>query len=368
MIEINNVSKHFDGVPVISNVSFDIRSSEAVVICGPSGSGKSTLLRMIAGLTNPSAGAISIDGEPVQRRTFNGRIGLVLQEPFLYSHLSAVNNIALAPCRVKGISKKKAQALALNLLQEFNLLEKADAYPHELSGGQKQRISILRALAMEPEVVLLDEPTSALDTISTQEVIGTIKRLTERHCTVVVVTHELSISNMIADRVVCMDRGEVHEISTPYDLVTRPRSLIGKELFSQSVSSVSTHDRIRLTKNINVGVRGGLHVEHLPFITVMERKLASKAKFHHFENISPEVLLRLGIVDIYIDYCCGQNVSIATKSYQLLGNASDYQVTTFAKDIIWNQLVLGMIESDHPPIEQTSMSKPALHLIETAII
>ncbi|MGH7659970.1 MAG: amino acid ABC transporter permease/ATP-binding protein [Vulcanimicrobiaceae bacterium] len=219
IVKIDNLTKSYQDHRVLNAMSISIRTGESLVIVGPSGSGKSTLLRCIAGLETPDEGTIQFMGQNVHEpgtkmHRVRADIGVVFQSFNLFPHMTALENIMLAPVRVRGVDKSVARNQALQLLSKVHLLEKADSYPEELSGGQQQRVAIARALAMEPAVMLFDEATSALDPEMTREVLDVMVELIEDGLTVVVVTHEMGFARRAADRIIFIDHGEIVEDST----------------------------------------------------------------------------------------------------------------------------------------------------------
>jgi polar amino acid transport system ATP-binding protein len=211
---VRGVNKSFGDLHVLKDVSVDIAPGQTVVVIGPSGSGKSTLLRCLNLLEAVESGSIEFDGEDITRlgrHAFKARreIGMVFQNFELFAHLTALENIMLAPIRVKGVGRDEAATTARALLEKVRIPEKADFYPDELSGGQQQRVAIARALAMKPKMMLYDEPTSALDPEMIKEVLDVIQELSREGMTSVVVTHEMAFARRVADRVVFMEAGRV---------------------------------------------------------------------------------------------------------------------------------------------------------------
>lgn len=228
-VELRDVIKQFGPHTVLNGVSLSVEPGEVVTILGPSGSGKSTLIRLINQLESLSGGEIYIDDKPIGQlrgaalRQLRSRIGFVFQQFNLYSHLTALQNIALALEYVHGWSKTEAKRRALELLDQVGLAEKADAYAAQLSGGQQQRVAIARALASSPQIILFDEPTSALDPETIGEVLQVMKNLAHSGITMIVVTHEMHFAREIADRVVFIDGGDILEVAPPEDFFTRPQ-------------------------------------------------------------------------------------------------------------------------------------------------
>jgi ABC-type polar amino acid transport system, ATPase component len=228
IISIRNVHKFYDQITAINDVSLDIYPGEKVVIIGPSGSGKSTLLRSINRLENADMGTILVDGVDILSKNINLNtvrqdLGMVFQSFNLFPHKTVLENITLAPIKLRGEPKAEAEKTAMRLLKKVNISEKAKAYPAMLSGGQQQRVAIARALAMNPKIMLFDEPTSALDPETTGEVLDVMVALAKEGMTMVVVTHEMAFAKEVADRIIFMDHGEILEEGTPEDFFTRPK-------------------------------------------------------------------------------------------------------------------------------------------------
>ena len=229
MIYINDVHKSFGELNVLKGITEHIAPGEKVVLIGPSGSGKSTLLRCLNLLEVPTSGSITIDGTEITDPKVNINkvregLGMVFQHFNLFPHLSVMENITLAPVKVKKQSEEQAKERALVLLNRVGLADKADAYPVQLSGGQKQRIAIARALAMEPKIMLFDEPTSALDPEMVGEVLEVMKELAEGGMTMIVVTHEMGFAREVASRVLFMDGGYIVEQGTPAEVFENPQN------------------------------------------------------------------------------------------------------------------------------------------------
>jgi len=228
IIRITDVSKYFDTVAALTHVSLDVAQGEKVVIIGPSGSGKSTLLRTINRLEDISAGRIVVDGFDLDDKTVDinkvrMEVGMVFQSFNLFPHKTVLQNVTLAPIKLKGMGQEEADAMARRLLDKVGILEKADVFPAKLSGGQQQRVAIARALAMSPKIMLFDEPTSALDPEMIGEVLDVMVKLAREGMTMVCVTHEMGFAREVADRIVFMDEGQILEIATPADFYTNPQ-------------------------------------------------------------------------------------------------------------------------------------------------
>ena len=231
IISVENLVKEFNGgqIKALNGCSLDIYHGEVVAIIGPSGSGKSTLLRSLNLLEEPTSGSIKFKGVDITDKKVNldlhrQKMGMVFQHFNLFPHMSVKKNITLAPVKLKLKTQAEADELAMKLLERVGLADKADAYPAQLSGGQKQRIAIVRALAMEPEVMLFDEPTSALDPEMVGEVLDVMKELAHEGMTMAVVTHEMGFAREVADRVIFMDEGHIIEENKPNELFDNPQN------------------------------------------------------------------------------------------------------------------------------------------------
>ena len=228
MIHIEHLSKSFGNHPVLKDITEHIKPGEKVVIIGPSGSGKSTFLRCLNLMEQPTGGSIQFEGAEITDPKVNidqirQQMGMVFQHFHLFPNMTIRKNITLAPVRTGLLSPKEANIVADKLLQRVGLLDKADSYPNQLSGGQKQRIAIVRALAMNPKVLLFDEPTSALDPEMVGEVLSVMKELAEEGMTMVVVTHEIGFAREVASRVLFMDQGQIVEQGTPEEIFGAPK-------------------------------------------------------------------------------------------------------------------------------------------------
>ena len=229
LISVKGLKKHFGKLQVLKGVDIDIHSGEVVVVIGPSGSGKSTFLRCINLLETPTEGDVIFEGKSVMKagkdiNVLRERIGMVFQQFNLFPHLTVLENICIAPMKVKKVPRAQIERTAMELLARGGLAEKAKAYPGQLSGGQTQRVAIVRALAMEPDVMLFDEPTSALDPEMVGEVLDVMKRLAADGMTMVVVTHEMGFAREVGDRVLFMDEGIIMEQGTPAEVFGNPQN------------------------------------------------------------------------------------------------------------------------------------------------
>jgi len=228
VIRVSGLTKHFGALAVLRGIDCTVSSSEVVCVIGPSGSGKSTFLRCLNGLEEATGGEVVVHGVKVNGRhtdldALRADIGMVFQRFNLFPHKSVLDNIVLAPMKVRGLSAEAARERARSLLAKVGLLDKIDAYPNQLSGGQQQRVAIARALAMQPRIMLFDEPTSALDPEMVGEGLAVMQNLAEEGMTMVVVTHEMAFARLVAHRVLFMDEGTIVEDGAPDALFDSPR-------------------------------------------------------------------------------------------------------------------------------------------------
>jgi glutamine transport system ATP-binding protein len=229
LIQVVDVYKSFGQLQVLKGVNFQVAPREVVCVIGPSGSGKSTLLRCINQLEKTNSGQVYIDGEELTHpktdiNKIRQQVGMVFQLFNLFPHKTVLENITMAPIKIKGIAKTDADKIAMELLKKVGLTDKAHVFPGKLSGGQKQRVAIARALAMQPKVMLFDEPTSALDPEMVGEVLAVMKNLALEGMTMVVVTHEMGFAREVGDRVVFMDEGIIVEEGSPQDIFDNPQN------------------------------------------------------------------------------------------------------------------------------------------------
>lgn len=229
MIELRNVSKWYESFQALKDVSLTVNKGERVVICGPSGSGKSTAIRCINRLEQHQAGQILVEGVELTQDFKNielirREVGMVFQQFNLFPHLTILQNLTLAPRRVRKMPRAEAEELAMRYLTRVRIAEQAHKYPSQLSGGQQQRVAIARALCMEPQVMLFDEPTSALDPEMIKEVLDVMIELAQEHMTMICVTHEMGFARTVADRVVFMDKGQVVEVAPPAEFFANPKN------------------------------------------------------------------------------------------------------------------------------------------------
>ena len=239
MIQLQDVHKYFGQLHVLKGVTTSIDKGEVVVIIGPSGSGTSTVLRCMNYLEEPTSGDVIVDGMNLNVKeninNVRAEVGMVFQRFNLFPHMTVLDNITLAPQKIRGLSKAEAETIAHDLLGKVGLSDKAAAYPEQLSGGQQQRVAIARALAMKPKVMLFDEPTSALDPEMVSEVLDVMKALAEEGMTMVIVTHEMSFAKEVATRVLFVDGGEILEEGTPEAVFDAPQHERTKSFLSKVI-------------------------------------------------------------------------------------------------------------------------------------
>lgn len=236
MIVVKDLKKNYNGLDVLKGIDLTINKGDVVCLVGPSGCGKSTFLRCLTRLEEPDGGTVMLDGKEITERDIDAtraQMGMVFQHFNLFPHLTVKKNITLAPVRLGRMSQAAADKQAMELLERIGLADKADVYPNMLSGGQKQRIAIVRALAMNPEVLLFDEPTSALDPEMVGEVLELMKELARDGMTMVVVTHEMGFAREVGTRVVFMNEGKIQEENNPKDFFANPQNPRLKDFLSK---------------------------------------------------------------------------------------------------------------------------------------
>ena len=229
MISVKNLQKNFGGVKVLKGLSTEIEKGDVICVIGPSGSGKSTFLRCLNMLEKPTGGKIIFEGDDLTDKKVDldrhrQKMGMVFQQFNLFPHMTVMKNLIVAPMMLKKIPEEQAKAKAMELLGRVGLADRADSYPNQLSGGQKQRVAIVRALCMEPDVMLFDEPTSALDPEMVGEVLDVMKKLAAAGMTMVVVTHEMGFAREVSNRVLFLDDGVILEEGTPEEIFDHPRN------------------------------------------------------------------------------------------------------------------------------------------------
>jgi len=238
IIQMKNIEKYYGNFHALKGINFNVNKGEVVVVCGPSGSGKSTLIRCINRLEDIDSGKIIVDGFDLYDKKTNinklrQEVGMVFQHFNLFPHLTILENITIAPIKVKKMQKKEAEELAMQLLERVKIPHQANKYPSELSGGQKQRVAIARTLAMKPKIILFDEPTSALDPEMIGEVLDVMKELARENYTIVCVTHEMGFAKEVSDRIVFMDAGEIVEENTPEEFFNNPKTERAKKFLNE---------------------------------------------------------------------------------------------------------------------------------------
>ena len=237
VIRVEGLTKNFGPLQVLRGIDCSVKPKEVVCVIGPSGSGKSTFLRCLNGLEEASGGRVLVRGVSVHDNhtdvdALRSEIGMVFQRFNLFPHMTVLDNITLAPTKVRGVALETAREQARTLLIKVGLLDKIDAYPNQLSGGQQQRVAIARALAMQPAIMLFDEPTSALDPEMVGEVLSVMQTLAEEGMTMVVVSHEMGFARRVADRVLFMDEGAIVEAGTPAEIFDAPREARTRQFLS----------------------------------------------------------------------------------------------------------------------------------------
>ena len=238
LIETRNLTKSFGGLQVLKGVDLQVHQGEAIAIIGPSGGGKSTFLRCLNLLETPDSGDVIFEGQKINQKgtdvdAYRQKMGMVFQHFNVFPHMTVQENIALAPVLLKKKTKAEANEKAVQLLDRVGLLDKKDEYPRKLSGGQKQRLAIVRALAMEPDVMLFDEPTSALDPEMVGEVLSVIRTLVKDGMTTVIVTHEMGFAREVSDRIIFISDGQIVEQGTPSELLEHPKEQRTRDFLSK---------------------------------------------------------------------------------------------------------------------------------------
>ncbi len=238
-LKISNLSSAYGKNVVLTDVSFTVQKGEVVSLVGPSGSGKSTLLRVLVGLTAPTGGSVTLQGDTINYKNKNSvnlsrdRMAIVFQQYNLFQNMDVMRNVTIAPIMIKKRGRAEVEDEARKLLEQVGLSEKLSAYPDDLSGGQQQRVAIARALAMKPDLLLLDEVTSALDPELVTEVLDTIRELASGGMTMIIVSHEMGFVREISDQVIMMDEGRIVEIGSPEDIIDNPKTQRAKDFFGK---------------------------------------------------------------------------------------------------------------------------------------
>ncbi|MDP6027264.1 MAG: amino acid ABC transporter ATP-binding protein [Pseudomonadales bacterium] len=238
-LKISNLSSAYGKNVVLTDVSFTVQKGEVVSLVGPSGSGKSTLLRVLVGLTAPTGGSVTLQGDTINYKNKNSvnlsrdRMAIVFQQYNLFQNMDVMRNVTIAPIMIKKRGRAEVEDEARKLLEQVGLSEKLSAYPDDLSGGQQQRVAIARALALKPDLLLLDEVTSALDPELVTEVLDTIRELASGGMTMIIVSHEMGFVREISDQVIMMDEGRIVEIGSPEDIIDNPKTQRAKDFFGK---------------------------------------------------------------------------------------------------------------------------------------
>ncbi|HEY1363529.1 MAG TPA: amino acid ABC transporter ATP-binding protein [Xanthobacteraceae bacterium] len=241
MVDVQNLSKWFGSFRALNNINFKVRSGEKMIVCGPSGSGKSTMIRCINQLETHDAGRIIVDGIELGKNArslaaVRMEVGIVFQQFNLFPHMTVLDNLTLAPMRLRGLARREAEDLAIQYLERVDIAEQARKYPAQLSGGQQQRVAIARALCMKPKIMLFDEPTSALDPEMIGEVLEVMVALAGQGMTMICVTHEMGFARRVADTMVFMDQGEIVEQAPARQFFSAPASDRAKLFLSRVLS------------------------------------------------------------------------------------------------------------------------------------
>jgi general L-amino acid transport system ATP-binding protein len=241
MVDVQGVNKWFGPFQALKDISFQVKLGEKLIVCGPSGSGKSTMIRCLNRLERHDSGRIIVDGIELGDKlrdltAIRREVGMVFQQFNLFPHMTVLDNLTLAPMRLRRLSRAEAEKLAMHLLERVDIAEQARKYPAQLSGGQQQRVAIARALCMKPKILLFDEPTSALDPEMIGEVLDVMIGLARDGMTMICVTHEMGFARKVADRMVFMDRGEIVETAPPDEFFAAPRSARAKLFLSRVLS------------------------------------------------------------------------------------------------------------------------------------
>lgn len=341
MIEIKNLTKKFDDVLVLDNVSVTVNKGDVISIIGPSGCGKSTLMRCINLLENPTSGKINIEGESILSKEANipelrQKMGMVFQNFNLYIHLMVIENIMLAPVKIRGLSREEAYAEGMKYLEMVGLAHKSHAFPEELSGGQKQRVAIARALAMKPDIILFDEPTSALDPTMVSEVLSVIHKLAENGLTMLIVTHEMKFAHDVSTRIFFMEDKGIYEQGTPEQIFDNPQKpktkafIYGSRIFSYDV----------------VDKKFDLYEFNAKLETFLKNYLFSNSQINKIQLLSEEALCQL-LPDTEMSYSLDYSQKLGTVEIKITYSGDNIDPTTL--DI--NELPMKLINSVAQKVE-----------------
>ena len=356
MVEVSNLKKTFGDRAVLNGVSFTLKEHDTLCVVGPTGCGKSTLLRCIAGLEEPDSGFVNINGEPRRLLSKGGKhsIGMVFQSYNLFPHLNVLNNVMLAPVRVLGMSKKSAEELALEKLEQVGLAEKALANVESLSAGQRQRVAIARCLAMEPSLLLLDEPTSALDPVMVSEMQCLVRDLSKRGMAMIIVTHDLQFAREVGNHVIFMNEGVIHEQGTPEEVFDSPK----KEQTNIFVNTILDY-----SYQIN-SRRYDLYELQAGMIQFCKRHSLGKEVQFRVQLLAEEVLniipLDLGTVELALRYS-RKSGSISLELFMPQGVTAIFDASEFEPDEISMSIVRGLCD-EVDELMETDVVSPRLRV------
>ena len=356
MVEVSNLKKTFGDRAVLNGVSFTLKEHDTLCVVGPTGCGKSTLLRCIAGLEEPDSGFVNINGEPRRLLSKGGKhsIGMVFQSYNLFPHLNVLNNVMLAPVRVLGMSKKSAEELALEKLEQVGLAEKALANVESLSAGQRQRVAIARCLAMEPSLLLLDEPTSALDPVMVSEMQCLVRDLSKRGMAMIIVTHDLQFAREVGNHVIFMNEGVIHEQGTPEEVFDSPK----KEQTNIFVNTILDY-----SYQIN-SRRYDLYELQAGMIQFCKRHSLGKEVQFRVQLLAEEVLniipLDLGTVELALRYSWKIG-SISLELFMPQGVTAIFDASEFEPDEISMSIVRGLCD-EVDELMETDVVSPRLRV------
>ena len=338
LLEVRDLSLLRQGRRILSQIAFTLGEGGCLALLGPSGCGKTSLLRAVAGLDPVDQGCVLLDGAvrnaPGRASLGRGEIGMVLQGEQLYSHMTLLDNVALAPVRVLGLSRTAALAEAQALLDAVGLAGKGASYPAQLSGGQRQRGAIVRALALKPRLMLFDEPTSSLDPSCVQEVLSLILSLRAKGQAMLVVTHQAGFARGVADRILVMDQGRLVAEERPEAVVTAPASALARKLFAGGLDAVSALDRVRALGVLRVAVPEGAEPETAAFpeLARLADSLGLRLAFLPAPRDAFGLWLRLGLCEICLAQD-GRPDGQGEACLKLL--AGGWQVLAREEDILW---------------------------------
>lgn len=340
LLEVSRVTSLRGGLPVLRDVSLTLQEGRCLALCGPSGCGKTTLLRAVAGLDPIDAGEVRLGGQvrsrPGWRTTGRGEVGMVFQGEQLYSHLTLLRNITLAPVAVLKEDRGKACEEAMRLLEEVGLRDRADCYPGQLSGGQRQRGAIARMLAMRPKLMLFDEPSSSLDPSNVSEVLDIIRGLRGGGRTIIVVTHQASFARGMADSILIMEAGRIVSREDPAFVNVRPASEAGRNIFARGLPVISALDRVEAAGRVMLGVPPDLSgASSLPRVRALGAALGVPVEEYRVRGGERDLALRLGLSDLALVRAPvrdGENLTVIGGQDGLPGG---FLICAAADDYLW---------------------------------